>query len=56
MKTDKSRLSSEEYEIDYVKKIARKYLEICNKDLPHSRQGIRTSQLKRLCQFALKRR
>ena len=53
---DRKRLSMEKHEIDYVKRLARKYLKNLEGEPEHADRKIRVSSLKRMCKYILKTR
>lgn len=51
---DRQRVSMEKHEVDYIKKLAKKYLKN-TQDLPeHHLARIRTSSLQKMCKYILK--
>lgn len=51
---DRKRVSMEKHEVDYIKKIAKKYLKDTT-DLPdHHLARVRTSSLRKMCKYILK--
>ena len=53
---DRKRLSMEKHEIDYVKRLAKKYLAQTKHRPYHTKNNVPTGSLRRMCKYILKTR
>ena len=53
---DRKRVSMEKHEIDYIKRLAKKYLKKSEGEPDHHFYRVRTSSLRRMCKYILKTR
>ena len=53
---DRKQLSMEKHEIDYVKRLAKKYKKLAGDRPDHSKTNVSTGSLRRMCKYILKTR
>jgi len=53
---DRKLVSMERHEIDYIKKLAKKYLKASEEEPDHHPHRVRSSSLRKMCKYILKTR